>query len=71
MIETGEMTGTLPRALEQCGQMAQADVPHKEKMFITGARIATMVLSMLVGAVAVYIFFSGYVGSIMKIADIE
>ena len=71
MIETGEMTGTLPKTLEQCGQMAQADVPHKEKSFVTGARIATMVLSMMIGAVAVYIFFTGYVGSIMKIADIE
>lgn len=71
MIETGETTGTLPKVLEQCGQLAQADVPHKEKLFVTGSRIVAMVVGLAVGAVAVYVFFSGYVGSILKIADME
>ena len=71
LIETGEMTGTLPDALRQCGQMAQADVPQSEKRFVLFARVSMMVCSMVIGAVAVYLFFSGYVGSIMKIADID
>lgn len=71
LIETGEMTGTLPDALRQCGQMAQADVPHSEKQFVTYSRIAMMVCSMVIGAVAFYLFSTGYFRAIMKIADIE
>lgn len=69
VVETGEMTGTAPQALEQASELGMADARAAEAKLKYSAGCWTLILLIGGGALAFMVMYQGYLSSALQLGD--